>query len=53
MLSDLRYRLRALYRRDTVELRPGMASLRVVVVDENSGRMGSVTIPSGAMKATP
>jgi VWFA-related protein len=36
-----------------VELRPGMASLRVVVVDENSGRMGSVTIPSVAMKVTP
>jgi VWFA-related protein len=36
-----------------VELRPGMASLRVVVVDENSGRMGSVTIPSGAMKVNP
>jgi hypothetical protein len=35
------------------EMRPGMASLRVLVVDENSGRMGSVTIPSIAMKANP
>jgi hypothetical protein len=36
-----------------VALQPGMASLRVLVVDENSGRMGSVTIPSGAMRANP
>ena len=36
-----------------VQLQPGMASLRVLVVDENSGRMGSVTIPSEAMKTTP
>jgi VWFA-related protein len=36
-----------------VQLQPGMASLRVLVVDENSGRMGSVTIPSQAMKANP
>lgn len=36
-----------------VQLQPGMASLRVLVVDENSGRMGSVTIPSEAMKASP
>jgi VWFA-related protein len=32
-----------------VAARPGMASLRVLVVDENSGRMGSITIPSSAM----
>jgi VWFA-related protein len=36
-----------------VQLQPGMSSLRVLVVDENSGRMGSVTIPFEAMKANP
>jgi VWFA-related protein len=34
-----------------VQLRPGMASLRVLVVDENSRRMGSVTIPGSALEA--
>jgi hypothetical protein len=32
-----------------VESRPQTASVRVVVVDENSGRMGSVTIPVTAL----
>jgi VWFA-related protein len=35
----------------SVQLKPGMASLRVLVVDENSGRMGSVTIPGPALGA--
>jgi hypothetical protein len=34
-----------------VQLLPGMASLRVLVVDENSGRMGSVTVPAAALGA--
>jgi VWFA-related protein len=32
-----------------VAAKPGMASLRVLVVDENLGRMGSVTIPASAI----
>lgn len=35
----------------SVQLKPGVASLRVVVVDENSGRMGSVTLPATALGA--
>ena len=31
-----------------VKLKPGTGSLRVLVVDRNSGRMGSVTIPAAA-----
>ena len=34
-----------------VQLKPGMDSLRVLVVDRNSGRMGSVTIPGPALEA--
>jgi VWFA-related protein len=36
-----------------VRLKPGTASLRVLVVDENSGRMGSVTIPGSALSPSP
>ncbi|UWZ86645.1 VWA domain-containing protein [Occallatibacter riparius] len=33
-----------------LELQPGMSSVRIVVVDNNSGRIGSVTIPSSALQ---
>jgi VWFA-related protein len=36
-----------------VQLQKGTASMRVLVVDENSGRMGSVTIPAPALEAIP
>jgi VWFA-related protein len=35
----------------TVQMKPGMASLRILVVDENSGRMGSITMPRPALTA--
>ena len=34
-----------------VQMKPATASLRVLVVDENTGRMGSVTIPASALQA--
>ncbi len=33
-----------------LEMEPGMSSVRIVVVDNNSGRIGSVTIPSSALQ---
>ena len=32
-----------------VQMKAGMASLRILLVDENTGRMGSVTIPAAAL----
>jgi hypothetical protein len=36
-----------------LEVAPGVGSVRIVVVDENSGRMGSVTMPAAAVAAKP
>ncbi len=33
-----------------LEIAPGVETVRVVVLDENSGRMGSVTVPASALK---
>jgi VWFA-related protein len=33
----------------SLEVGPGVGSVRIVVLDENSGRMGSVTIPAAAV----
>ncbi len=35
----------------TLQLKPPLSSLRILAVDENSGRMGSVTIPAAALPA--
>ena len=34
-----------------VQMKPATDSLRILVVDENTGRMGSVTIPASALQA--
>jgi hypothetical protein len=34
-----------------VQMKPATDSLRILVVDENTGRMGSVTIPATALQA--
>ena len=36
-----------------VKLEPGTGSLRVLVIDRNSGHMGSVTIPAAAFSSAP
>jgi hypothetical protein len=33
-----------------IEMQPGMSSVRIVVIDNNSGRIGSVTIPSSTLQ---
>ena len=35
----------------TVQLKPSLSSLRILVVDESSGRMGSVTVPAASLPA--
>ena len=35
----------------TLEAGPGVGSVRIIVLDENSGRMGSVTVPVAAIAA--
>ena len=35
-----------------IEREQNTGSVRVVVVDENSGRMGSITLPATALQAT-
>jgi VWFA-related protein len=34
---------------EKVEAKPETSSVRIIVIDENSGRMGSVTLPAGAL----
>ncbi len=38
---------------ERIQSKPGNGSLRVVVVDVTSGRIGSVTVPAAALVATP
>jgi VWFA-related protein len=40
-----------LYVEREVQLKPSITSLRILVVDESSGRMGSVTIPAASLPA--
>jgi hypothetical protein len=36
-----------------IERKANLDSVRVLVVDENSGRMGSVTVPASALRTKP